>query len=67
MLKKVIFSTTILFLAGCGSNVEPYQAEYANADYELSDSDAQRSVVASHQAEQCIYPNLTRIQQEHFS
>ncbi len=24
-------------------------------------------MVASHQAEQCIYPNLTRIQQEHFS
>ncbi|KGQ34283.1 hypothetical protein P375_01590 [Gallibacterium genomosp. 2] len=67
MIKKVIFSITILFLAGCSSNIDPYPAEYANADYELSDNDARRWVVASHQAEQCIYPNLTRIQQEHFS
>ena len=67
MIKKLIFSITILFLAGCSSNIDPYPAEYANADYELSDNDARRWVVASHQAEQCIYPNLTRIQQEHFS
>ncbi len=51
MLKKLIFQQQSYFLQGCGSNVEPYPAEYANADYELSDIDAQRWVVASHQTE----------------
>ncbi|OBX11245.1 DUF5358 domain-containing protein [Gallibacterium genomosp. 3] len=68
MLKKLFFSTSILLLVGCASqDMDSYPAEYANADYELSNEDAQRWVIASHQAEQCIYPNLTRIQQEHFS
>ncbi|MFC0322631.1 DUF5358 domain-containing protein [Gallibacterium melopsittaci] len=68
MLKKLFLSTSILLLAACSvQNDDLYPAEYANADYELSNEDAQRWVIASHQAEQCIYPNLTRIQQEHFS
>lgn len=68
MLKKLFFSASILLLASCASqDMDTYPAEYANADYELSNEDAQRWVIASRQAEQCIYPNLTRIQQEHFS
>ena len=36
------------------------------ADYLLSDANAKTWAIASKQAEQCIYPNLTRIQQQHF-
>jgi uncharacterized protein HI_0966 len=69
MLKKFIFSGVILFLTGCslfGTKQDPIPGEYAGADYLLSDENAQRWVFASKQAEQCIYPNLTRILQQHF-
>lgn len=69
MLKKFIFSGVILFLTGCslfGTKQDPIPGEYAGADYLLSDDNAQRWVFASKQAEQCIYPNLTRILQQHF-
>ncbi|MGC7590690.1 DUF5358 domain-containing protein [Bisgaard Taxon 46] len=69
MLKKLFFATSFLVLSGCLSTEKPntFPAEFANLDYELLDKDAQRWAVASVQAEQCIYPNLTRIQREHFS
>lgn len=68
MLQKIVLTTSILLLASCAANdSDPFPAQYANADYELSNDDAKRWVIASHQAEQCIYPNLTRIQQDHFS
>ncbi|PJG82838.1 DUF5358 domain-containing protein [Caviibacterium pharyngocola] len=69
MLKKLLLSSVAIALAGCSWNTtnDTFPAQFANADYILTDQDAQRWVVASHQAEQCIYPNLTRIQQEHFS
>jgi naphthoate synthase len=69
MLKKIILSGAVLLMAGCslfGTKQSPIPAEYAQADYLLSDADAQRWVFASKQAEQCIYPNLTRILQQHF-
>ena len=69
MLKKFIFSGVILFLTGCslfGTKQDPIPGEYAGADYLLSDDNAQRWVFASKQAEQCIYPNLTRILQQQF-
>lgn len=71
MLKNffIIISSTII-LASCtitAQNEEPFPGEFANADYVLSDTDAQRWIIASRQAEQCIYPTLTRIQQQHFS
>lgn len=69
MLQKLICSAVSLVMLGCTWHARPdtFPAEFANADYVLSDSDAQRWVAASRQAEQCVYPNLTRIQQEHFS
>lgn len=70
-MKKVALGITCFLLSACSSEIRTVQpafpGEFANLDYELSDSDAKRWVVASKQAEQCIYPNLTRIQQNHFS
>lgn len=70
-MKKSLFIASALLLSACSSTPTPQAAafpgEFANLDYELSDQDAQRWVEASKQAEQCIYPNLTRIQQSHFS
>lgn len=57
-------------VASCALNdkkEDAFPGEFLGADYILSDSDAQRWVAESEQAAQCIYPNLTRIQQEHFS
>ena len=68
MLKKVIFSVVTLLLVGCADDpITPIPGEFAGADYLLSDIDAKRWAFDSKQAEQCIYPNLTRIQKEHFS
>jgi uncharacterized protein HI_0966 len=63
-----IFALSVL-ISGCSLFSTPQSAipaEYAGADYLLSDKDAQQWAFASKQAEQCIYPNLTRIQQQHF-
>ncbi|SMB78140.1 hypothetical protein SAMN05660772_00042 [Pasteurella testudinis DSM 23072] len=69
MFKKVVLSAAVMLLAACAQDTEQqaFPAEFANADYVLSDNAAKQWVIASHQAEQCVYPNLTRIQQEHFS
>ena len=50
-----------------GSSQSTIPAEFAQADYLLSDENAKAWATASKQAEQCIYPNLTRIQQQHFA
>ena len=50
-----------------GSSQSTIPAEFAQADYLLSDANAKTWAIASKQAEQCIYPNLTRIQQQHFA
>ncbi len=68
-LKKLFFATTMFTVASCSLFTEEQSvipAEYAGADYELSDVDAQKWAFKAKQAEQCIYPNLTRIQYEHF-
>lgn len=69
MLKKVFFSGLILMTFSCVWQPKNtlFPAEFANSDYILTDEDAQKWVQASRQAEQCIYPNLTRIQQQHFT
>ncbi|WP_373767112.1 DUF5358 domain-containing protein [Glaesserella sp.] len=68
MRHKVLFSFITLLLLGCTSDKaeQPFPGEFIGADYILSDSDALRWRIASKQAEECIYPNLTRIQQQHF-
>ncbi|AWW33773.1 hypothetical protein CT138_02425 [Mannheimia varigena] len=71
MFKKIILLSAGFLSVACASNEtakqEAFPGEFANADYVLSEADAQKWVVASNQAKLCIYPNLTRIQQEHFS
>lgn len=69
-MKKLAFLSLIGTLASCslfGAHQAPIPAEYAGADYLLSDQNAKTWAYASKQAEQCIYPNLTRIQQQHFA
>ena len=69
MRKFIIFGATVL-LSACGlfgPSQSPIPAEFAQADYLLSDVNAKTWATASKQAEQCIYPNLTRIQQQHFA
>ena len=69
MLKKLAILSLSLSLAGCAlfaSKDAPIPAEFAGADYQISDSDTLRWVAASKQVEQCVYPNLTRIQRQHF-
>ncbi|WP_373778431.1 DUF5358 domain-containing protein [Glaesserella sp.] len=69
MLKRILLSTAVLSLIGCVSTQEekPFPGEFIGADYILSEKDAERWAIASRQAENCIYPNLTRIQQQHFA
>lgn len=68
MLKKSFLSLLPFMLLGCAASPESaFPGEFADADYILSDADAQRWVAKSDQVAECIYPNLTRIQQEHFS
>ncbi|MCQ9121796.1 DUF5358 domain-containing protein [Rodentibacter pneumotropicus] len=68
---KLIFTLGItLLLSACNlfdSSQSPIPAEFAGADYQLSDKNAKQWAITSKQAEQCIYPNLTRIQQQHFA
>lgn len=57
-------------LSGCVSQTEPeapFPGEFANADYVISAENARQWAKASKATEQCIYPNLTRIQQAHFA
>ena len=42
-----------------GSSQSTIPAEFAQADYLLSDENAKAWATASKQAEQCIYPNLS--------
>ncbi|MDH3000355.1 hypothetical protein A1D23_09205 [Chelonobacter oris] len=55
MFKKVMVPAVIFLIAGCASEMPStaFPAEFANADYVLSDSDAKKWVIASRQAEQC--------------
>lgn len=67
---KKIFTATALLLAACSApqnETKTIPGEFADMGYELSDDNAKRWVAASKQAEQCIYPTLTRIQQSRFS
>ena len=51
-------------LSGCSmfdSQQSAIPAEFAGADYQLSDQHAKQWAIASKQVEQCVYPNLTRI------
>lgn len=68
-MNKFLLTGSLLLLTACSTppQTETIPGEFANMDYELSAADAQRWVAASKQAEACIYPNLTRIQQNHFS
>lgn len=71
-MKNYVLALNLAVLTACSSSDQTlsqpaFPGEFANLDYELSESDAKRWVIASKQAEQCIYPNLTRIQQSHFS
>lgn len=68
-MKKLYIPLFISLITACSwnSTSAPIPAQFAGADYILSDKDAKNWVEASHQAEKCIYPNLTRIQQEHFT
>lgn len=69
MLKKIMLLGMVCLTVGCSFNSEqtPIPAEFAGADYQLSDEDAEKWAIASEQVERCVYPNLTRIQKEHFS
>ncbi|PJG85895.1 DUF5358 family protein [Conservatibacter flavescens] len=70
MCNKGFLFITLLSLTACtfsDNSQSPIPAQFAGADYQLSDQDAKRWVIAGNQVEQCVYPNLTRIQQEHFS
>ncbi|OOF86519.1 hypothetical protein BKG93_02740 [Rodentibacter ratti] len=68
---KFIFTLGItLLFSACtfsDSSQSAIPAEFAGADYQLSDKNAKQWAIFSKQAEQCIYPNLTRIQQQHFA
>ena len=70
MLKKIALLAATFSLASCvlfAPKDAPIPAEFAGADYQITDIDAQRWAAASRQVEQCVYPNLTRIQQQHFA
>ncbi|QGM81364.1 DUF5358 domain-containing protein [Otariodibacter oris] len=70
MLKKIVISTLCLgTVVACTSQPveQPFPGEFIGADYILLDKDAKQWTMVSRQVEECIYPNLTRIQQEHFA
>lgn len=69
MFKKFSLIVTILSLSACSFNAkeETFPGEFLGADYLLSETDAKQWAISSRQAEQCIYPTLTRIQQQHFA
>lgn len=69
-MNKLLSAASLMLLAACTTTkptTTTIPGEFANMDYELSTADAERWVAASKQAEACIYPKLTRIQQSHFS
>ncbi|AUI66483.1 MULTISPECIES: DUF5358 domain-containing protein [Glaesserella] len=70
MFRNLLFSSmVILSIMGCTAKSQQdtaFPGEFIGADYLLSEADAERWAMASQQAEQCIYPNLTKIQQQHF-
>ncbi|MBF0750765.1 MULTISPECIES: DUF5358 domain-containing protein [Pasteurellaceae] len=69
-MKRIFTLGITLLLCACSlsdSSQSAIPAEFAGADYQLSDKNAKQWAIASKQAEQCIYPNLTRIQQQHFA
>lgn len=70
MRSKLFLSSMILSILGCSTSTPQQDAsfpgEFIGADYLLSEQDAEYWAIASRQAEQCIYPNLTKIQQQHF-
>lgn len=66
--KMILISVTLAALVSCAhEKEEAFPGEFIGADYILSAHDAKRWVAASRQAELCIYPHLTRIQQAHFA
>lgn len=69
MLRKTLLTSVMLATVGCTFSAKepPFPAEFLGADYILSEENAERWAIASRQAEQCIYPTLTRIQQQHFA
>lgn len=70
MLKKILTMALMGMLSACAFTSQPQSAipaEYAGADFQLSDAQAKQWAFSAKQREQCIYPNLTRIQYEHFA
>lgn len=69
MRNKLFLLSAIVLSMGCTSTDQKnvsFPGEFIGADYLLSEQDAERWVMASRQVEECIYPNLTKIQQQHF-
>ncbi|VTU07183.1 Uncharacterised protein [Actinobacillus indolicus] len=69
MRNKLFLLSIVVSLMGCTAATQQntsFPGEFIGADYLLSEQDAERWAIASRQAEQCIYPNLTKIQQQHF-
>lgn len=71
MMKSLVSLSLAFTLTACSLGQKqpeaPFPAEFLGADYLLSEADAKSWANASQQAEQCIYPTLTRIQQQHFA
>lgn len=69
MRKHLMLIAAAWLLSACHSTTSntAFPAEFLGADYILSEADAKQWAQNSQQAEQCIYPNLTRIQREHFT
>lgn len=65
----MLLTSGLFLLTACSTPTpEPaFPGEFIGADYLLSEQHAKQWAIASKQAQQCIYPNLTRIQQQHFS
>ncbi|SPX42308.1 Uncharacterised protein [Haemophilus influenzae] len=57
-------------LSGCSmfdSQQSAIPAEFAGADYQLSDQHAKQWAIASKQVEQCVYPKFNSNFAQHFS
>ncbi len=71
MRRKLFLLGMSLSILGCNTSAPQketsFPGEFLGADYLLSEQDAERWAIASRQAEKCIYPNLTKIQQQHFA
>lgn len=68
VLHKIMMAVGLVWLTACSSpeTEAPFPGEFIGADYLLSEQNAKQWAIASKQTEQCIYPTLTRIQQQHF-